>query len=50
MGEFNVLPHENELVEGEDIAMTEGSGLGVEDGVLGGSLRPLSYHVVRLRV
>ena len=34
----------------EDIAMTEGSGLGVEDGVLGGSLRPLSYHVVRLRV
>lgn len=36
--------------DSEAIAPRKGSGLGVEDGVLGGSLAPLSYHVVRLSV
>jgi alpha-N-arabinofuranosidase len=32
------------------IAPQDGSGLGVEDGGLKGSLPPLSYHMIRLEV
>lgn len=34
----------------EAIAMSDGSGVGIEDGRLAGSLPPLSYHVLRLKV
>ncbi|RII36900.1 alpha-N-arabinofuranosidase [Pseudooceanicola sediminis] len=34
----------------EIIAPTKGSGIAVDDGVLTGSVAPLSYHVVRLKV
>ncbi|MFH5774821.1 alpha-N-arabinofuranosidase [Paracoccus sp. NGMCC 1.201697] len=36
--------------DAEPIAPTDGKGLAVEDGALGGKLAPLSYHVVRLKV
>ena len=32
------------------VAPQDGSGVGVEDGRLKGSLRPLSYHMIRLAV
>ena len=34
----------------EPIAPVAGRGLAVEDGMVGGALAPLSYHVVRIRV
>ena len=34
----------------EPIAPVPGQGVAVEDGALGGSLAPLSYHMVRLKV
>lgn len=52
---------EHQVIEGHDlmtrngpgketIAPVSGKGLAVEDGTLGGSVAPLSYHVLRLRV
>ncbi|QQA41708.1 alpha-N-arabinofuranosidase [Pelagovum pacificum] len=46
--------HDLEATNGPDkpdaIAPTDGKGIGVDDGSLKGSLAPLSYHVVKLKV
>jgi alpha-L-arabinofuranosidase len=34
----------------DHVKPTNGSGVGMEDGKLKGSLAPLSYHVLRLKV
>ena len=48
-GEGRDLREANTADQPDRVKPRDGSGLGVEDGRLVGSLPPLSYHVVRLR-